>query len=247
MTHRSDQRDERSKTVPANLQPASILVLSSPSGGGKTTQRRFLLADDPNREFLVSYTTRLPRPGEVDGVDYHFLRNGRTEAEARAEFQRLMNTGEIFEHTDFYSNLYGTPRKQLEDGLAAGKQLIADVNLEGLKSFKQSYPNQTLGVFIEPPSLQAIKERLEMRVAESLDLSPVDRQRMQKENQLRLTHGLEILSEKEDPAYDRIVHQIGCTAEETYALLKTALAPLTKIEAGSIRHFYKQTATRVAA
>lgn len=221
------------------FEPASILVLSSPSGGGKTTQRRFLLADNPNREFLVSYTTRLPRPGEVDGLDYHFLRIGRTEAEARAEFQRLVDAGEIFEQTDFYGNLYGTPRKQLVDGLAAGKQLIADVNLEGFNAFKATHDNKARGVFLMPPSLEILRARLNERIERLPRLSPEQRQQLESERDVRMEQAQEII--KEAIFYGSAIDQTDCSPLQTYRLVKAAISsPANEVNGFSIVHFGKR-------
>ncbi len=224
MTHENDHEVPRNDAIndAARLKDKAILVLSSVFCGGKTTQRRFLMADDPqNREFLVSYTTRLPRPGEVDGVDYHFLRLGRTEAEANAEFMRLVDNGDIFEHTRLYGNRYGTPKRQLEEAVAAGKQLIADVNIEGLWALKKAYPNQVQGIFLLPPSIEILKARLQKRLTDvglALNQSWAE---IEKEKNQHINQALETL--KEAPFYDAVIEQQKSRPKAVYQMIKDAL------------------------
>lgn len=232
------------QTANAPLTPIAeppILTLSAPSGGGKTTQRRYLLADDPRCEFLVSYTTRLPRPGEVDGIDYHFLRLGRTEEEARAEFQRLVNASEVLEQTRFCGNLYGTPRQQLEAGLAAGKQMIADVNLDGFRAYQATYPNKVRGIFLMQPSLEVLRGRLNERISEAERayqhaLPTAIRQEMQDDIDQRMAQAPKILAESK--FYNAVIDQSDCSPKETHRLVLKALeVPLNEVSGYSIIRF----------
>lgn len=198
-----------------------ILVISSVYSGGKTTQRKLLMNDDSNREFIVSYTTRLPRPGEVDGIDYHFLRTGRTEAEAEAEFMRLVENGELFEHTRLYGNYYGTPRKQLEEGIAAGKQMIADVNIEGLWALKKAYPDQVQGIFLLPPSIEILKARLQKRLMQAREALNDSWAELEKEKDMHIKQAMEML--KEAPFYDTVIAQEKFRPKAVYQMIKNAL------------------------
>lgn len=212
-----------------------IIVFSSPSGAGKTTQRNLLLAENPRREFLVSYTTRAPRAGEVDGVDYHFLRIGRTKAEAEAEFNRLKEQGDVFfETTEMYGNYYGTPRKQLEAGLAAGKQMIADVNIEGMLEFRDNHPGQVRSIFLQPP-VDKLASRLRQRITEAGDLSESQAAELHREMHERLQAVPTIMQQA--GFYNYVVHQEHCTPMQTFGLVKQALsAPRTEVGKYSVHH-----------
>lgn len=224
----------------------SIIVLSSPSGGGKTTQRRLLMKDHPEREFLISYTTRLPRFDEADGVDYHFLilphlNKGMdvqaAKAAANADFQRLVDQGNvIFEHTSLYGNRYGTPRKQLEEGLAAGKQLMADVNLDGLNAFRRAYPGKVRGIFLMPPSLEVIGQRLNNRINEEKPQTDAACAAIEADIAQRLGQAPAIM--REGRFYDDVVYQNHCSIEQTAAKVQQALAlPATNVDS-TARHYF---------
>lgn len=233
-----------------------ILVLSSPSGGGKSTQRRNLIKENPNREFLVSYTTRPPRPDEVDGIDYHFLSIGRTPAEAKAEFERLVKEGDIlFETTSFNGNRYGTPRKQLEEGLASGKQLeeglangkqlIADVNLNGVKALRAAYPHQVQALFLHT-ELDELRRRLHKRDIAPYKLTDEQLEDIKATVDARMRVAASILAEakatiNDSPAYDAVVPSAS-TPEATFANVKQALAetaPKTTINTGELQGVLK--------
>lgn len=231
---------------PAPIPTPPILVLSSPSGGGKSTQRRNLIKENPNREFLVSYTTRPPRPDEVDGIDYHFLSIGRTPAEAKAEFERLVKEGDIlFETTSFNGNRYGTPRKQLEEGLANGKQLIADVNLDGVKALRAAYPHQVQALFLHT-ELDELRRRLHKRDIAPYKLTDEQLEDIKATVDARMRVAASILAEakatiNDSPAYDAVVPSAS-TPEATFANVKQALAetaPKTTINTGELQGVLK--------
>jgi guanylate kinase len=134
-----------------------LLVLSSPSGGGKTSIARQLLADRADVGYSVSATTRPPRPGEQDGRDYHFL--------TRAEFERRVGAGEFLEHAAYGGNLYGTLRDEIERIFAAGKHAVLDIEVEGARQIRRTVPD-AVQVFVLPPSGGELVRRLEGRRTE---------------------------------------------------------------------------------
>ena len=135
-----------------------LLVLSSPSGGGKTTIARNLLQARDDLGYSVSATTRPQRQGERDGVDYHFL--------TREEFLRRVEAGEFLEWATYGGNLYGTLREEIERIFARGRTAVLDVEIEGARQLRASYPN-SLHLFVLPPSAEVLVERLVGRNSEA--------------------------------------------------------------------------------
>lgn len=137
-----------------------ILILVSPSGGGKSTMTKRLLKDFDKIKFSVSATTRKPRKGEIDGVHYHFL--------TREEFKEKIENGEFLEWEEFYrGTMYGTLRSVVENELNKGYFILLDIDVLGAKNVKELYGDEALALFIKPPSLDALKERLIARGSES--------------------------------------------------------------------------------
>jgi guanylate kinase len=138
-----------------------ILVLSSPSGAGKTTLTSLLLKEDPTLSLSVSVTTRPPRPNEQDGVHYHFIR--------REEFDDLVASNGLLEHATVFDNSYGTPRAPVEQVLATGHVIIGDVDWQGTQQLRQSIQNDLVTVFILPPSVAELERRLTTRAQDSAE------------------------------------------------------------------------------
>jgi guanylate kinase len=136
-----------------------LLVLSSPSGAGKTTITRAMLGRQPELEFSVSVTTRKPRTGEREGQDYRFIDRDRFDAMVRDQA--------LIEHAQVFSNFYGTPRAPVEAALAAGRDVIADLDWQGTQQLKQAMRADVVAVFILPPSLEALERRLKSRAQDS--------------------------------------------------------------------------------
>lgn len=133
-----------------------LIVISGPAGSGKGTVGAHLLATG-QFVYSVSATTRSPRPGEVDGVNYHFI--------TKEEFLRRIESGDMLEYTEYCGNMYGTPRKETEEVLASGKNLILEIEVEGAKHIKEKFPNSVL-ILLLPPSYSIQERRLRHRGTE---------------------------------------------------------------------------------
>jgi guanylate kinase len=136
-----------------------LLVLSSPSGAGKTTITRALVQRDANLEISVSVTTRPKRAGEVDGQHYHFI--------SRAAFDEMVAKGELLEHAVVFGNCYGTPRAPVEAVLSAGGDIVSDIDWQGTQQLKSTVRGDLVSVFILPPSMAALEQRLRTRAQDS--------------------------------------------------------------------------------
>ena len=136
-----------------------MLVLSSPSGAGKTTISRKLLEKDDNLSMSISVTTRPRRPGEVDGVDYEFI--------DATEFDRLVGAGALLEHAKVFGNYYGTPRAAVEDSLAAGRDVLFDIDWQGTQQLAERAREDLVSVFVLPPSTRELERRLKTRAQDS--------------------------------------------------------------------------------
>ena len=131
------------------------LVLAAPSGAGKTTITRRLLALEPALTLSVSVTTRPPRPGEQDGVHYHFIPQERYDA--------LVNDGALLEWAGVFGKSYGTPRAPVQDALARGRDVAFDIDWQGHRQLRAALPGDVVGVFILPPSMAELERRLHAR------------------------------------------------------------------------------------
>lgn len=137
-----------------------LVIVSSPSGAGKTTLTRRLLAEHgPNLEFSVSYTTRPIRLNEVEGRDYHFV--------DPPTFETMIERGEFAEHAFVHSNRYGTAQKPVEDALAQGRDIIFDVDWQGGAALSARWPADSLKIFILPPDLDILAARLRQRATDN--------------------------------------------------------------------------------
>jgi len=144
--------------VDAPVATGNLFVIAAPSGGGKTSLVRALLAREPGIRLSVSYTTRPPRPGETDGVDYHFVDEPR--------FLALKARGEFLEHAHVHGNWYATSATWLRRQVEAGDDVLLEIDWQGAAQVRQLIPS-TVGIFVLPPSLQVLKERLERRGQDS--------------------------------------------------------------------------------
>lgn len=138
-----------------------LFIISSPSGAGKTTLARRLLAADSNIEMSVSVTTRAPRPGERDGIDYHFV--------DRDKFEMMKSRGDLLEWARVFDNHYGTPRMLVEDTIHAGKDVLFDIDWQGAQQLSEKLPNDVVRVFVLPPSGNVLEDRLKSRAQDSAE------------------------------------------------------------------------------
>jgi guanylate kinase len=139
-----------------------MLVLSSPSGAGKTTLSRRLLEADDAIDLSISVTTRPPRPGEVDGRDYHFI--------DRTPFDAMVARGELLEWAQVFGNRYGTPRGPVEEALAGGRDVLFDIDWQGTQQLREKGRADLVSVFVLPPSIPDLEQRLKSRAQDTLDV-----------------------------------------------------------------------------
>jgi guanylate kinase len=155
-----------------------LYVIAAPSGAGKTSLLRAVMARRPGLSFSVSCTTRKPRPGEVDGKDYHFV--------GRPEFERLVAAGEFIEHANVFGNLYGTRRSVVEAALAEGRDLIMEIDWQGARQVRERLP-EAVQIFILPPSRAELEKRLRGRGSDSAEVIA----RRLEESALEMSHWAE--------------------------------------------------------
>ena len=136
-----------------------LLVLSSPSGAGKTTITRRLVSEDPALTLSISVTTRPMRPGEIDGRDYRFIDQRR--------FDQMVEQEELLEHARVFGNCYGTPRQPIEAALAAGHDVVGDLDWQGTQQLAGKVRPDLVAVFVLPPNTAALEERLRARAQDS--------------------------------------------------------------------------------
>lgn len=136
-----------------------MLVLSSPSGAGKTTMARRLLADHPEVSVSVSVTTRPPRPGEIHGKDYHFISAG--------EFDHMVEKDALAEWAHVFNNRYGTPRAPLLEAMAQGRDILFDIDWQGTQQLKRHHEADLVSIFLLPPDLVELERRLRTRKQDS--------------------------------------------------------------------------------
>ena len=174
-----------------------MLVLSSPSGAGKTTLSRRLLEADGEITLSISATTRAKRPGEVDGRDYFFV--------SEKEFQRMVDAGEFLEHATVFGHRYGTPRKPVLDALGAGRDVLFDIDWQGTQQLRQQVREDVATIFVLPPSRAELERRLHTRAQDS---DEVVAKRMEKAND-ELSHWAEydyvIVNEDFERAHAEVV------------------------------------------
>lgn len=136
-----------------------LVILSSPSGAGKTTLARRLLDEFDQARFSVSYTTRPPRDNERQGIDYVFVDQG--------EFQRMIAAGELAEWAEVHGHYYGTPRSAVDSALVGGQDMVFDIDWQGGRALAEKWPEDALKVFILPPDLDTLEARLRGRATDS--------------------------------------------------------------------------------
>ncbi len=136
----------------------TLYIVAAPSGAGKTSLTRALLEREPNLELSISYTSRPPRPNEIDGVHYHFV--------SRAEFEAMVERGEFFEHAVVHGDLKGTARAPVQKTLAQGKDVLLEIDWQGAEQVRKKQQG-TVSIFILPPSRAELERRLRSRASDS--------------------------------------------------------------------------------
>jgi guanylate kinase len=180
---------------------ARVFVITGPSGVGKGTLIRGLMERLDGLELSVSATTRAPRPGEQDGVDYHFL--------TREEFDRRIAEGDFVEHADYAGRSYGTLRSELEDRVAKGKPVVLEIEVQGARQVRAAMP-EAVQVFIAPPSLEALRTRLIGRGTD--DSEEVERRLRVAEQELaaKPEFGHVVVNDRLDEALGQLTAIVSC-------------------------------------
>lgn len=141
--------------------PGNLYVISAPSGAGKTSLVKALLEQCPHLLVSISHTTRPKRPGEEDGVNYHFV--------DQAQFEQMLNNNAFLEHAEVFGNYYGTSKQWVAETLATGEDVILEIDWQGAAQIRKSIPN-TITIFILPPALETLKQRLQGRGQDDSDV-----------------------------------------------------------------------------
>lgn len=139
-----------------------MLVISSPSGAGKSTIARNVLEADPTMSMSVSVTTRQRRPSEIEGVHYHFI--------SHKEFERLKQSDSLLEWAEVHGNFYGTPREAAENAMAEGRDMLFDIDWQGAQQLQEKMPADVVSIFILPPTMDELQSRLNRRAEDSAEV-----------------------------------------------------------------------------
>jgi guanylate kinase len=179
------------------------IIISSPSGGGKTTITKLLLQRRPDVGYSVSATTRAPRNGEVHTRDYFFV--------TRDEFAHMRETGALAEWAEVHGNWYGTLRSQIDLVLSQGKHVLMDIDVQGARQFRAAYPESVL-VFLIPPSAEALLQRLSARQTESGEAFRTRVQAAREELRAAVSYQYAVLNDDLESAYRRVSSIIDAEA-----------------------------------
>ena len=174
-----------------------MFVLSSPSGAGKSTLARMLIERMPNLSMSVSVTTRPMRPGELDGEHYHFIDT--------AKFDAMVKGGELLEHAPVFGNFYGTPRKAVEAALAAGQDVLFDIDWQGTQQLREKARDDVVSVFILPPSAADLEKRLHTRAQDSDEVIAGRMNRASHELSHWAEYDYVVVNSSVDEAYSEVV------------------------------------------
>lgn len=195
-----------------------LIVVSAPAGCGKDTILEQALAKNDNLFYSVSATSRAMRPGETDGVSYHF----RT----REQFEDMINNGELLEYTEYCGNYYGTPKKAVIDMLEAGKDVILKIEIEGAANVKKIFPDCTM-IFILPPSIKELDRRLHKRGTETEEVIALRLQQAKKELSFAENYDYLVVNDDLDDAVEdflSVVKGEKCSKKRSIALIGEILS-----------------------
>jgi guanylate kinase len=211
---------------PGLLRKGILFVLIGPTGSGKTTLCSRLLSEFPSDlQYSVSVTSRSPRPQEVPGESYHFM--------SRQEFEERRQRGEFFEWEEIHGNLYGTLKSNLINGIDAGKDLLFQIDVKGALNFKQAFPDNTVTIFIIPPSFRALKERLLGRGT----VDPVEVSRRFITTRDEYAALLELTGKSGPIDYLIVNHELDQAYSQIRSVVTAERARFHRIDAASVKRF----------
>lgn len=199
-----------------------LIVISGPSGVGKGTVRKALFErPDHNLDFSVSMTTRKPRAGEVDGVDYYFV--------TKDEFQHQIEKGNLLEHAEFVGNYYGTPMDKVQEKLKTGHEVVLEIEVQGAMQVKQKMPDAVF-IFIAPPSYKALETRLTTRGTEQPEVIKERLAKAHREITMANYYDYIVINDDVDNAADRIMAIIRAEHAKCERTLDTYLKLMEESE-----------------
>lgn len=173
-----------------------LFVISAPSGCGKTTLGRRLLDDNIGLYNSISMTTRPPRPGEKNGVDYRFV--------SRKHFQELIKAGAFLEYEENFGHLYGTPKKFIRDSLKKGRSVLLSIDVKGAMKVRRAYGAKSVLIFILPPSIAALKNRLHLRMSDGPDVIAARLRTAKEEVAYKNRYDHRVINDRLDTAYRKL-------------------------------------------
>jgi guanylate kinase len=190
-----------------------IFILSAPSGAGKTTIYREALKAIKNLEFSISLTTRVRRKNESDGIDYSFV--------SEEEFNRRQSSGELAEWARVFESSYGTPRAPLDAAIASGRDILLDIDIQGAQQIRAKYPRDAVSIFVLPPTLEELAERLRGRATE---------------DESKIQHRLQKAREEAEayPEYDYLI--VNAEIQKSVAQLET-IVNAERLKVSRLREF----------
>lgn len=175
---------------------ARLFIISAPSGCGKTTLCKRLLADDLGLVHSVSVTTRPPRKEERPGIDYRFV--------SKKEFEDMIANGEFLEYEENFGHLYGTPKGPIGEALRKGRAILLSIDVKGAMKVKAAFPGESIQIFILPPSIAALKRRLQSRMTDGIQDISTRLKLAEKEISYKDMYDYRVINDSLDKAYRRL-------------------------------------------
>ena len=195
-----------------------LFILSSPSGAGKTTLSRKLLEADGEIQLSISATTRPPRPGEEDGVHYHFVSNDA--------FDQMVEEDDFYEWAHVFDHRYGTPKGAIREGLKRGQDYLFDIDWQGTQQLKQKDDQDVVTVFVLPPSLSELRRRLETRAQDSAEVIDGRMERARGEISHWAEYDYVVINDDMDACFDQVCEILH--AERMRRKRQTGLIPFVR-------------------
>ncbi len=195
-----------------------MFILSSPSGAGKTTISRMLLDGDERIKLSVSVTTRPPRPGEVDGVHYHFVSD--------AEFDAMVEEDDFYEYAPVFDYRYGTPKGRIRNALKDGQDFLFDIDWQGTQQLYQKDQQDVVRVFILPPSIEELRRRLESRAQDASDIIDARMERARSEISHWDAYDYVVINDDVDTCFAKVARILA--AERMKRQRQTGLIPFVR-------------------